>query len=233
MGHSLTSIIFDLDGTLYVDLELAQAIHQSACRYVASLLSVSVGEADRLIRESKERIAASTGWGATLSSACRELGGDLIALHRHFAEEIDPTPLIAPDSRVNELLCSLAGSYGLHIYTNNNRVLTDRIMGALQLPDVFSRVFTIEDTWRPKPDRETLERHLASMGARPEECLFVGDRYDIDLRLPESLGSRILLTRNVEELLTLQDHLTALRLPIKKEHLRAVDEQYATLKARK
>lgn len=207
MAHTLTSIIFDLDGTLYVDRDLAQAIHQSACRYVATLLSVDTREADRLIRDTKERLSAANGWGTTLSSACRELGGDLATLHRHFAEEIDPTPLIAPDNRVNELLSSLADSYGLYIYTNNNRALTGRIMRALRLPDVFRRIFTIEDTWRPKPDRDTLERHLAAIGARPEECLFVGDRYDIDLRLPENIGSRVVLSRNVEELLTLQDHL--------------------------
>jgi putative hydrolase of the HAD superfamily len=207
MGHTLTTIVFDLDGTLYVDRDLARAIHRSACRYIAGLLSVTVDDADRLIRDTKERLSAATGWGTPLSGVCRELGGDLPALHRHFAEEIDPVPLIAPDNRVNELLNSLAGCYGLYVYTNNNRALTDRIVRALKLPDVFRGIFTIEDTWRPKPDRESLERHLAAMGARPEECLFVGDRYDIDLRLPESLGSRIVLSRDVEELLTLQDLL--------------------------
>ena len=207
MVQNVTTIVFDLDGTLYVDRDLALAIHRSACRYIAALVSVTPEEADRLIRSTKERLTAATGWGTSLSGACRELGGDLHALHRHFAEEIDPGSLIVPDNRVNELLSSLAGRYGLYIYTNNNRSLTGRIMQTLELPDVFRQTFTIEDTWCPKPDRESLERHLAVIGAEPGECLFVGDRYDIDLRLPESLGSRVFLSRSVDELLTLQDHL--------------------------
>lgn len=207
MAQQPTTIVFDLDGTLYVDRELAQAIHQSACRYIAGLRSVTMEEADRLIRSTKERLTAATGWRTPLSGACRELGGDLPALHRHFAEEIDPAALISPDSRVNELLSALAEQYGLYIYTNNNRFLTDRIVRTLGLPDVFRHTFTIEDTWCPKPDRESLERHLAVIGAEADECLFVGDRYDIDLRLPESLGSRVFLSRSVDELLTLQDHL--------------------------
>ena len=207
MAKRLTSIIFDLDGTLYVDLELALAIHQSACRYIAALRSVTQPEADRLIQSAKERLTAASGWATPLSGACRELGGDLPALHRHFADEIDPGALITPDDRVNRLLGSLAGRYALYIYTNNNRSLTGRIVRTLGLPDVFSRTFTIEDTWRPKPDRQTLEQNLAAIDADPEECLFVGDRYDIDLRLPESLGSRVFLSRNVDELLTLHDYL--------------------------
>ena len=207
MAQQLTTIVFDLDGTLYVDHELAQAIHQSACRYIAGLRSVPEEEADRLIRSTKERLTAASGWATPLSGACRELGGDLPALHRHFAEEIDPSALIVPDSRVNELVRTLAGQYGLYIYTNNNRFLTDRIVRTLGLAGLFRYAFTIEDTWRPKPDRESLEQHLAVTGAKAGECLFVGDRYDIDLRLPESMGSRVFLSRNVDELLTLNDYL--------------------------
>jgi putative hydrolase of the HAD superfamily len=41
------------------------------------------------------------------------------------------------------------------------------------------------------------------MGRMPGECMFIGDRYDVDLRLPAAMGSTVFLSTSVEELLHL------------------------------
>jgi putative hydrolase of the HAD superfamily len=97
----------------------------------------------------------------------------------------------------------LSGGFELYLYTNNNCQLSGRIMNVLGLTDLFRRVFTIEETWSPKPDRRTLLNILKEIGKKPEECLFVGDRYDVDLRLPAELGSAVCLVKSVDELLPL------------------------------
>ena len=43
----------------------------------------------------------------------------------------------------------------------------------------------------------------AAIGRLPQECLFVGDRYDIDLRLPAEMGCAVFLVSNTEELFAL------------------------------
>jgi putative hydrolase of the HAD superfamily len=93
----------------------------------------------------------------------------------------------------------------LHVYTNNNRKLSGRIMNQIGVTGLFRQVFTIEDYWRPKPDEMVLLGILEAIGRKPSETLFVGDRYEVDLALPESLGCAILETRTVEELLTLAE----------------------------
>jgi len=65
-------------------------------------------------------------------------------------------------------------------------------------------VITIDETWRPKPDQSLLDDVLAALALPPENVLFVGDRYDIDLRLPEQAGCPVLLTRSVEDLMLLE-----------------------------
>jgi len=40
-------------------------------------------------------------------------------------------------------------------------------------------------------DRDALEKVYRTIGRNPAECLFIGDRYDIDLRLPADLGSAV------------------------------------------
>jgi putative hydrolase of the HAD superfamily len=199
----LKALVFDLDGTLYVNKELGREINICACRYIAELKGMSVVEAKELLRETKKTLSSESGIDSTLSHACMELGGDLKELHRRFTDEIVPEPFLSRDDRVVKLLQSLGSKYELSLYTNNNRRLSIRIMEAIGVAGLFRQVLTIEDYWQPKPDREALEKIYQTLGRRPAECLFIGDRYDIDLRLPAVMGSTVFLATSVEELLPL------------------------------
>ncbi len=203
MLADVKALIFDLDGTLYVSSDLGRAINHSACGYLAELKGVEVAAAERLIRETRKRLSAASGLDTTLSHACMELGVDIRELHGRFAAEIDPSRYLRVDGRVVELLKRLGELYDLYIYTNNNRSLSERVMAAIGVSGMFRQVFTIEDSWRPKPDRQTLEEILAQIGVRAEECLFVGDRYDVDLRLPAAMGCAVFFAATPEELLNL------------------------------
>jgi putative hydrolase of the HAD superfamily len=200
----IKALVFDLDGTLYVNRDLGREIHWAACRYMAGVLGLTPEEADRRLKETKQELSRASGVDTSLTAACLALGGDIALLHRQFAAEIRPEPFLARDERVVALIDRLARRFALHIYTNNNRPLTDRVLAALGLDGRFSRLFTIEYSWRPKPDPPTLERLLAEIDTAPSGCLFVGDRFDIDLRLPQELGSAVYLTQSVEELLDLE-----------------------------
>jgi putative hydrolase of the HAD superfamily len=199
-GQALRAIVFDLDGTLYQDDRLGEEVHQCACRYVAALKGISAVEAEGLLREVR---SCTSGGEGTLSVGVISLGGNLEELHRRFNLEVHPEGKLHPDPRVLELLAKLAGRFELHIYTNNNRPLSARIMAELGIAGSFQRVFTIEDSWHPKPDRSTLQGILDAIGREPSETLFVGDRYQVDLQLPASLGCAVFEVKNVEELLTL------------------------------
>lgn len=203
MLTDLHAVVFDLDGTLYASTPLGREINLAASRYIAELKGMDLVGAAALVRATKRMLSAVSGIDTPLSLACIELGGDLKELHRRFAAEIEPESHLTRDERVVELLRVLGDSFELFIYTNNNRPLTDRIMGAIGVRGLFDRIFTIEDFWRPKPDRQSLETVFNEIGRRPSECLFVGDRYDIDLRLPAAMGSAVFLAKGAEELLNL------------------------------
>lgn len=202
-AREITALVFDLDGTLYVNKELGRTIVASACRHVAETRGVSVEEAERLIREMKQQIR-ERGEAAPLTLACRRLGADIPAMHRRFAREVSPESFLAPDRRVCALLERLSARYRLYLYTNNNRELACRTLAVLGIPETrFQGIYSIEDSWEPKPARTVLERILAENGLAPAETLFVGDRFDIDLRPAQELGSPVFLTSSVEELLEL------------------------------
>lgn len=199
----LKSLVFDLDGTLYVNNDLGREIHLCSCRYIGDLKGITPSEAGDLIRATRTRLAAESGFDSSLSHACMELGGDLRELHRRFAGEIRPESFLSRDDRVIRLLHSLVSRFDLYIYTNNNFALSERIMGMIGVTGIFRHLFTIEDSWRPKPDRYALEFVYGEIGREPAECMFIGDRYDIDLRLPAAMGSTVFLAKCVEELFPL------------------------------
>jgi len=202
--NRITSIIFDLDGTLYTSPELGDEIQRVALASLSLQLDITFAEAEVKLSAAKAELSARTGCEATLSAACDLLGGDIKALHGYLAEHINPENYLVNDLRVAQMLTRLAVDHNLYIYTNNNRPLTYRIMSAIGIYGLFTEIFTVEDFWRAKPDRLALAKLLAAIGAEPVECLFVGDRYDVDLRLPEEHGSRVFLTQSVGELLSLE-----------------------------
>jgi len=198
------AIIFDLDGTLYFSDGLAQEVNLAACRLIARCRGIEPDAAADLIRNTRNRLSLARGVETSLTSVCSELGVPPRQFHEALTPAVTPESYLTPDERVAALLSSLKKHYELFVYTNNNRTLSSRIISALGLSGLFNGVVTIEDSWRPKPDRSALRALLSAIGRLPEECLFVGDRFDIDLRLPAEMGSAVMLISSVDDLFRLE-----------------------------
>lgn len=207
MSTEIRGIVFDLDGTLYVCDRFAAEIQDAAAEYIAGVKRITQAEAGLLITATRLRLTEESGTVQTISAVCRELGESVQELHRFFERTLRPEAHLVRDERVIRLLERLAKQFSLYIYTNNNRVLTTRIMNYLGLDGVVRGTFTIDDEWRSKPDEEMVKRVLEEIGLSPIEALFVGDRYDVDLRLPEQLGCPVYLSQNLEQLLRLEELL--------------------------
>lgn len=203
----IRGIVFDLDGTLYVNDRFAAEILNVSATYVAQLRGVTQAEAAELLTATRQRLSASSGSLSAISTACLDLGGTVQELHRYFEQNLQPDEYLVRDDRVVRLLKGLAGRFSLYIYTNNNRLLTTRILQHLGLDGIVHGIFTIDDTWLGKPDREMVRRLLEKVGLSPCEALFVGDRYDVDLRQPEQLGCPVYLSQSLEQLLQLEELL--------------------------
>jgi putative hydrolase of the HAD superfamily len=205
---NIRGIVFDLDGTLYVCDAFAALIQDAATDYIAGLKGISRTEAGLLMAATRQRLMEESGSVQTLSAVCVDLGGSVRELHRYFEERLRPEACLVRDERVILLLQSLSERFHLYIYTNNNRALATRIISYLGLEGLFRSIFTIDDTWVGKPDEETLSRILSEISLSPAEALFVGDRYDVDLRLPEQFGCPVFLSQSLEQLLRLEELLT-------------------------
>jgi len=201
---AIRGIIFDLDGTLYESDPFAATIHETAADYIAALKGISFEEARSLMAAARSRLREVHDITPTLSTVCTELGGSIRDLHVIFEARLRPESYLVRDERVIALLERLSRRFELCLYTNNNRALATRIIGYLGLDGFFRQIFAIDDQWLAKPDEGMLEQVLNRLGLAPAEALFVGDRYDVDLRLPEQRGCPVYLSQNVEQLLRLE-----------------------------
>jgi len=206
-GRSIRAIVFDLDGTLYVSDEFAAEIKAAAASYLTGVLGTGLNEARRAMAETRERLKDRQEGAATLSRVCTLLGGSVKEMHAFFCEGLEPESFLTRDQRVIDLLERLQERFALYLYTNNSRGLSGRITRILGIEGCFAGMFTIDDDWRAKPDGEKLERILREIGMRPSETLFVGDRYDVDLQVPEEMGCPVYLSRSVAQFLMLEQLL--------------------------
>jgi putative hydrolase of the HAD superfamily len=203
----IRGIVFDLDGTLYVSPSFAAAIQDAATDYVAGIRGTTAAEAKQLMAATRCRLIEQRDELPTLSAVCSEIGGNALDLHRFFVARLQPEAHLIRDQRVTDLLERLARQYYLSLFTNNNRALTFRILDLLGMNGIFRRIYAIDDSWQPKPDDGMLDRILAEAGLSPPQVLFVGDRYDVDLRLPEQRGCPVYLIQSIEQLLQLGELL--------------------------
>lgn len=208
-GQEIKAIVFDLDGTLYVSELFEHAVWESVSRYAGELLGCAPAQGGESLKKLREKLTTERGTVQTLAVAIQVMGGTAQEMHRRFAAELEPDGMIVPDSRVAPLVRKLSACCRCWLLTNNNRILTGKILSVLGLSAAFERVITIDDTWRPKPDQSLLDEVLAGLALPPENVLFAGDRYDIDLRLPERSGCPVLLTRTVDDLMVLESLLSA------------------------
>ena len=208
MASEIRAIIFDLDGTLYFNDGFAEEIKWGAAIYIADLKGISADTAATLIRETRKRLSCEKDQEATLSMVCIELGGSVAGFHAAVTPLLHPEKDLKPDCRITTLLTVLAERFDLYLYTNNNRSLTDRILRTIELSEMFEKIFTIEDFWRPKPDRKVLNNIFSTIRKNPEECLFVGDRYDVDLKLAVEMGCTPFLVTDIQDLMGLETFLS-------------------------
>jgi HAD superfamily hydrolase (TIGR01509 family) len=151
----------------------------------------SYREADRFRAESHEEVPAAR----RLELFYRRVGTDPTAIPPAVTERLLATHMAClasaaePMPGQGELLDWLKGRYRLAVVSNFDytptvlRILTDGgILGRFE-------TVLVSDTvgWR-KPRPDIFQRALAEMGVSAGECLFVGDRPDIDVAGAKGIG---------------------------------------------
>ena len=116
---------------------------------------------------------------------------------------LEPERFLKPDPELRKVLIELGKKYKMVCVTNNPVPAAVKTLRAIGVEDILTSVIGLDTCLASKPNRKVLEAAVSLLNVQPEQCLSVGDRYDIDLALPLEMGMGAVLVSGVEDVYNL------------------------------
>ena len=180
-------IVFDIDGTLYRSDEYERDLHKEIVKLLAEKLGCNPDEAKAKLRALRKDVMS-------ISWCLIKLGINLKEFYEELAKRVNPSNYIKEAKDVKALLRKLKeAGFKLAVHTNSGKALALKVLEALGIePSMFDIMVTSDDA-EPKPSRDGYLKILEIAGMAAEEVVYVGDRYDVDLKTAKDLGIKTVM----------------------------------------
>ena len=194
----ITTVIFDLDDTLYDEIEYCKSGFAAVAKFLANRYESTINN-PIMIKDEISRISQilweqfSTGNRTkTFNTALDKLDisyddkliRELIEVYR----EHKPTITLPQDSR--EALCELSKKYTLALLTDGFLPGQQFKVQALGIEQYFNSIVYTEQLGREywKPSQVGFENIIRTLGTRPENSVYIADNEKKDFIAPNKLG---------------------------------------------
>lgn len=202
----LRAFIFDIDSTLYTNQ--AYAFEQVDCqvRQFAKERGISADEARRMVAEYRKQFAAEhNGSKVSLGNTLLSFGVPIEQSVQWRRELLEPADFLRRDEKLIDELKILQKKYQLICVTNNPVLPARKTLDALGILEFFPEIVGLDTCFKSKPALEPFETAVERLskssesGVKAENCIAIGDRYDMDIALPLKMGMGGILVNGVEE----------------------------------
>ena len=181
------AIVFDVDGTLYYSEGYLRHLTRAIIEVLAELMEVDLRRAELIFHSVKSRVK-------TVSMGLKLLGIDRRRFYEMVVERVEPCKYIRPRPELKKLLADLRDkNIKIGCHTNSSRRLAEMVLRCLGLRlEDFDLVITCDDA-EPKPSEDGYLMAMKILGLRPNEILYVGDRWEVEVEPAKRLGMRTAL----------------------------------------
>ena len=202
----LRAFIFDIDSTLYTNQ--AYAFEQVDCqvRQFAKERGITADEARRMVADYRKKFAAEhNGSKVSLGNTLLAFGVPIEQSVEWRRKLLEPGDFLGHDEQLIEALKILQSKYQLICVTNNPVLPARKTLDAIGISDFFPEIVGLDTCFKSKPAIEPFQTAVDWLsksvqgGIKTENCLAVGDRYDMDIALPLEMGMGGILVKGVEE----------------------------------
>jgi phosphoglycolate phosphatase/putative hydrolase of the HAD superfamily len=193
-----------MDNTLYTHQEYARYQLESPVRRLAEIRNAGFDETQRQIAEYRKAHGKTQ---TSLGNIFLALGVAIEETVRWREELYEPARYLREDPRLRETLKALAASYSLAVVTNNPVLVARKTLAALGVEGIFGAVVGLDTCGESKPRKAPFFKAAELLGASPEACVSIGDRYDIDIAPPLELGMGGILVDGVEDVYGIREAL--------------------------
>nr|WP_318711441.1 HAD family hydrolase [uncultured Treponema sp.] len=197
-----TTLIFDIDGTLYTSAEFVQEQIDVQVRHWADINGMSHEDARKKIADFRKKYAAENdGKKISLGNVFLNFGVDIDTSIRWRIELLKPENFLKPNEELKTALEKASEKFTLIAVTNNPVEAAKKTLAVLGLDKIIPEIIGLDTCRKSKPAKEILDIALERTGAKAEECISIGDRYDIDLSLPVKMGMGGVLVNGADEVI--------------------------------
>jgi phosphoglycolate phosphatase/putative hydrolase of the HAD superfamily len=195
------TLIFDIDSTLYTNA--AYAFEQIDCqvRQFARDRGITADEARKMVADYRAQFAAANN-GKKIS-----LGNILLAFGIPIEQSVEwrktlmePADFLKHDERLIQTLRALQQHFNLICVTNNPVFTARKTLDAIGISEFFPDIVGLDTCLKSKPAVEPFMKACELTNSTPQQCIAIGDRYDMDIALPLELGMGGILVTGVEEI---------------------------------
>lgn len=206
--QNLKTIIFDIDSTLYSNDKYAFEQVDVQLRHFAELRGTTPDVIRKMIEDfrsnySKEHDGKKISLGNTLT----HFGISIEESIKWRETLLEPKDFLDRDEKLIQVLTEFSKKYKMIAVTNNPVLPAYKTLEAIGIEKLVPEIIGLDTCHKSKPSREVLTLACTKTGARPEECLSVGDRYDIDLSLALEMGMGGVLVTGVEDVYKLGEFI--------------------------
>ena len=205
---NLTTIIFDIDSTLYTNEAYAYEQVDCQIREYARVNGISVDEARKKVEDYRKKFAEENQ-GKKIS-----LGNTLVAFGVPIEQSVEwrrllmePADFLKRDEKLIEEIKKLKENYKLVCVTNNPVLPARKTLEVIGVADLIPEIIGLDTCFKSKPAIEPFQTAVERMYSKIDECLAIGDRYDLDIALPLEMGMGGILVTGVEEIYGLSEIL--------------------------
>lgn len=205
LPEKLKTIVFDIDSTLYTNETYVSHQSEVQLRRFAKVRGISEREA-RTMFDNYRREWSKTHGGQKISESntFAALGIPIETSVAWRNELIEPADFLSRDEKLFAVLQTLKKSCALVCVTNNPIGVGRKTLSTLGVEGCIETVIGLDTFGKSKPAKEPFEEAARRTGAKIEECLSVGDRYDIDIALPLEMGMGGILVDGVSDVYELE-----------------------------
>jgi phosphoglycolate phosphatase/putative hydrolase of the HAD superfamily len=208
-ANGVQALLFDMDCTLYTHDEYARTQIDLPVERLARLQGKTFEQMRGEVAVFQKNWADShDGKKISLGNTLLHFGISIEEIIRWREELYLPEKYLVRDEELRQALVQLARRFSLAVVTNNPVSVAVRTFSVLGVHDILQKIVGLDTLCLSKPNEKICKEAAKLCGASLEQCVSVGDRYDIDIALPLELGMGGILVDGVEDVYKLPDLIT-------------------------
>lgn len=205
LPQKIRTLIFDIDGTLYTSALYVFEQVDVQIRHFAHLRGISENEARAMINRYRKTYSVQhNGKKISLGNTFKAFGIPIETSVAWREKLLEPEHFLKKDESLRTALISLSKKYQLVAVTNNPVNAARKTLAAIGVDDLLPQIVGLDTCGKSKPNIEVLDKACELTQSNYDECVSIGDRYDIDLSLPLEIGMGGILVSGVEEIYSLE-----------------------------